>query len=146
MQWLAVTGGADGGDPIVGFVHLLSHSMAHRQCRSLFRQLVWQLGRRLAACARECNQNGTHGDLSVTLQVISSILDQPHELEKHLLRYVLLMYVHDKGNCSGLQLEAASFHTDHNLAVACCPKARFCYVQFLLLLLCSFVVWWRFCF
>ena len=30
-----------GGDAIVEFAHLLSHSMSNKQCRSLFRQLVW---------------------------------------------------------------------------------------------------------
>ena len=133
-------------DYVVRLWQLLSSSMEDRACRSLWRQLVWQLGRRIENLVRHARDHGGpepqpgSSGLVVVAADMAHMLTQPYELDKHLLKYTLscrdafglqcrhLSYCHDKGNCSGMQLEVGAFFTDRNVAVVTCPKAPFVFL------------------
>lgn len=121
--WARIAIGGDvmvAGTQMLPLQVLLSRSCQSKATLSLYRQLVWQLGRHIEICIHR-SLAGTHsqgGALQAIPRDLQALLDKPEQLDHQLARYVEsgrsltanhwhLGYCTDKGNVAGLQLQPA---------------------------------------
>ena len=141
--WNAVVMGNDRWNPagfhICPLLALVSGAIEKFQCKSLWRQLVWQLARKVEAQVEQARGGSKlNGGLQVEASTLTDLLDNVYQLDKHLHKYIesgkqaigeatwWLSFMHDIGICNGLRLDAGAFITRQDVAIMSAPKACFC--------------------
>ena len=124
---------------VCSLLSMVSGAIEKYQCKALWRQLVWQLARRIEGQGQHARSHGNQNSaLQVETASLSDLLDNTYQLEKHLAKYIesgklaigvgthWLSFMHDIGNCSGVRLDAGAFITATDQAIISVPKA-FCF-------------------
>lgn len=112
---------------------LLSTSASAPKLRGLYLQLIWQVGLQLQAAFRLSLSGKTVVGLSASYWHLADVLEQPHQLDRHLARYLMasrqacagvqnLSICTDKSTVCGLTLQNSAVILPNNTAVICPPQ------------------------
>ena len=110
----------------------MSQCICREKLHALYRQLAWHAGSRLQASMLAAYKGKTVQGLEVTPWALEDVLENPYQLDKHLVRYVgackelasdcrAISICTDKSIVCGLTLQNSLIVLPHSNAAVVCP-------------------------
>ena len=135
-RWLAnIKTATDGG--FITLKRLFVYTLANTKLESLHKQLLWKCGHFLQLAVTDLIKGKHRGNWSCTTISLEDLLDYPHQMDAHLVRYVEssrlafsstckhISLATDKSDVGGLALQTTILTRPNNTAVVACPQVLF---------------------